>query len=226
METSLLFDPVREMLGKIITYVSLSMVALLIVVIGWAVSKGIRSLVAKILKVIKLDNLAEIAGVTKFLKKGEIKYSLSDLIALIVYWLLMLLVIMITANVLGLTIVAALIDKIVLYIPNVLAALIVLVIGALLAVFVRKIVESTAHNAGLSHASGMGMLTHTIIVIFAMIIALEQLKIGITVLSQFLTIILGSIGLALALSFGLGCKDIAAQAMSNFLAKTKSKKKE
>jgi len=147
------------------------------------------------------------------------------LIALIVYWLLMLIVIMVTANVLGLTTVAELMDKIVLYVPNVLAALIVLVIGALLAVFVRKVVETTAKNAGLTHAKGMGVLTHTVIVIFAVIIALEQLKIGITVLSQFITIILGSIGLALALSFGLGCKDLAAKAMQNFLEKTKTGRK-
>jgi len=224
MET-LFFDPAREMLEKIISFVSLSMVALLVVVVGWIVSKAIRSLVSRVLKLIKLDKLAERAGIAKFLSKGEIKYKLSDLIALIVYWLLMLIVIMVTANVLGLTTVAELMDKIVLYVPNVLAALIVLVIGALLAVFVRKVVETTAKNAGLTHAKGMGVLTHTVIVIFAVIIALEQLKIGITVLSQFITIILGSIGLALALSFGLGCKDLAAKAMQNFLEKTKTGRK-
>ena len=118
-----------------------------------------------------------------------------------------------------------LIDKIVLYIPNVLAAMIVLVIGALFAVFLRKIVETTAKNAGLTHAKQMGMLTHTIIVIFAVIIALEQLKIGITVLSQFITIIIGSIGLALALAFGLGCRDLAGKSMESFLKRTRSAKK-
>jgi len=223
MET-LLFDPVREMLEKIISFVSLSMVALIVVVVGWIIAKTVRGLVSRILKALKLDKLSERAGIAKFLSKGEIKYSLSDLIALIVYWLLMLIVIMVTANVLGLTTVAQLMDKIVLYIPNVLAAVIVLVIGALLAVFVRKVVETTAKNAGLTHAKGMGMLTHTVIVIFAIIIALEQLRIGITVLSQFITIILGSMGLALALAFGIGCKDIAARSMQNFLEKTRAKK--
>ncbi len=223
MET-LFFDPAREMLQKIVGFVSLGIVALLVVVIGWMISKAVRSLVSRVLKAIKLDKLSERAGIAKFLSKGEIKYTLSDLIALIIYWLLMLIVIMVTANVLGLTTVAELMDKIVLYIPNVIAALIVLVIGALLAVFLRKIVETTANNAGLTHARGMGLLTHTIIVIFAVIIALEQLKIGITVLSQFITIILGSIGLALALAFGLGCREIAAKAMSSFLDKAKAKK--
>jgi len=223
MET-LLFDPVREMLEKIISFVSLSMVALIVVVVGWIIAKTVRGLVSRILKALKLDKLSERAGIAKFLSKGEIKYSLSDLIALIIYWLLMLIVIMVTANVLGLTTVAQLMDKIVLYIPNVLAAVIVLVIGALLAVFVRKVVETTAKNAGLTHAKGMGMLTHTVIVIFAVIIALEQLRIGITVLSQFITIILGSMGLALALAFGMGCKDIAARSMQNFLDKTRAKK--
>ncbi|MFH2146053.1 MAG: hypothetical protein ABII75_08535 [Candidatus Omnitrophota bacterium] len=221
---SLFFDPVREMVERILSFVSLTMVAFLVVVIGWIIAKTIRSLVARVLKAVKLDKLSERAGIAKFLSKGEIKYSLSDLIAILVYWLLMLIVIMVTANVLGLTTVAELMDKIVFYIPNVLAALIVLVIGALLAVFVRKVVETTSKNAGLTHAKGMGMLAHTVIVIFAIIIALEQLKIGITILSQFITVILGSVGLALALSFGLGCKEIAAQIVKDFLEKNKVKK--
>ena len=222
---SLFFDPAREMLEKIISFVSLGMVALLVILIGWVVSKGVRSLVSRVLKLLRIDKFSEKAGIAKFLKKGDVKYPLSDLIAVIIYWMLMLVVIMVTANVLGLNTVAELMDKIVLYIPNVLAAMIVLVIGALFAVFLRKIVETTAKNAGLTHAKQMGMLTHTIIVIFAVIIALEQLKIGITVLSQFITIIIGSIGLALALAFGLGCKDIAAKSMEEFLTKTNYMKK-
>ncbi|MFH2137237.1 MAG: hypothetical protein ABII88_01845 [Candidatus Omnitrophota bacterium] len=224
MET-LFFDPAREMLEKIVGFVSLGLVALVVVIAGWIISKGVRSLVSRVLKALKLDKLSERVGISKFLAKGEIQYNLSDLIALIVYWMLMLIVIMVTANVLGLTTVAELIDKIVIYIPNVIAALMILVIGALFAVFLRKVVETTAKNAGLSHAKTMGMLTHTIILVFAVIIALEQLKIGITVLSQFITIILGSIGLALALAFGLGCREIAGKAMHDFLEKTKAKSK-
>ncbi len=222
---NLFFDPAREILEKIIGFVSTGVIALLIIVIGWIVSKSIRSLVCRILKMMKLDKLAERSGVEKFLSKGEIKYTLSDLIALIIYWLMMLIVIMITANVLGLNTLAQLMDKVVLYIPNVLVAIIILVIGALLAVFVQKVVETTAKNAGLTYAKGMGVVTHSILIIFAVIIALEQLKIGITILSQFLTIILGSIGLGLALAFGLGCKDLAGQAMQNFLERTKAGKK-
>jgi hypothetical protein len=223
MET-LFFDPAREMLEKIVSFVSLSMVALLVVVIGWIIAKGIRSLVSRVLKLLRLDKISEKAGIAKFLKKGDVKYQLSELIALIIYWLLMLIVIMLTANVLGLDAVADLMDKIVLYIPNVLAAMIVLVIGALFATFLRKVVETTSKNAGLTHAKQMGMLTHTIIMVFAVIIALEQLRIGITVLSQCITIIIGSIGLALALAFGLGCKDLAAKSMESFLSRTKNKK--
>jgi len=224
MET-LFYDPAREMLEKIVSFASLSLVALLVVVIGWIVSKGVRSLVARVLKKMQLDKLAERSGIAKFLSKGEVKYTLSDLIALIIYWLLMLITLMITANVLGLTVVAELMDTVVLYIPNVLAALMVLVIGALLAVFVCKVVETTSKNAGLTHAKTMGVLTHTIILVFSVVIALEQLKIGVTILTQCITIIIGSVGLAAALAFGLGCKDLAAKAMLSFLETTKSANK-
>lgn len=222
---NLFFDPALEILEKIISFVFLSIVALLVVFIGWVFAKGIRSLVSRGLKLIKLDKLSEKAGISRFLSKGDVKYKLSDLIALIIYWLIMLVVIMVTANVLGLSTVAALMDRIVLYIPNVLAAIIVLVIGALFAVFLRRIVETTAKNTGLTHAKEMGMITHAIIIIFAVMISLEQLRIGIAVLSQFITIIIGSVGLAFALAFGLGCRDIAAKSMEAFLKKTNSTNK-
>ena len=224
MET-LLFDPAMEMLQKIIDFVSSGFVALIVIIIGWIIAKGIRSLVSRVLKALKVDKLSERTGVAKYLSKGEVKYKLSDLIALLIYWMMMLIVIMVTANVLHLTTVAELIDKIVIYIPNVLAALIILVFGALFAVFLRKIVETTAKNSGLSHAKGMGMLTHAIIVVFSVTIALEQLKIGITVLSQFITIILGSVGLAVGLAFGLGCKDLAGKFMHDFMIKHDNKAK-
>jgi len=220
---ALLFDPAREILEKIISFVWLSLVALVVIIIGWLLSKAIHNLVLNILKVIRLDKLSEKAGIAKFLSKGGIKYSLAELISVIIYWLLMLVVIMVTANLLGLDTVAQLMDKVVQYIPNVLTALIVMFFGALLAVFVRNIVETTAKNAGLTHAKSMGMLTHTVIIIFSVMIALEQLRIGTTVISQVVSIVFGSVGLAIALAFGLGCRDIAAEAMRNFLEKHKAK---
>ncbi len=223
MET-LFFDPAREVLEKMVSFISLSLVALIIIGVGWVLAKSARGIISRILKAIKLDKLGESSGLSEYLRKGDIKYTISDLVAVIVYWLIMLIVIMITANVLGLTIVAELLDKIVLYIPNVLAAMIVLVIGSLFAVFLRRVVETTAENAGLSHSRGLGMLVHVIIVVFAVIIALEQLRIGITILSQFLTIILGSVGLALALAFGLGSKEIAGEAVRDLMEKTRNKK--
>ena len=221
---SLFLDPAKEILVKVISFVWLSMVALVIIVIGWLLSKGIRSIVSRILKALKVDRLSEKAGIAKFLAKGGVSGNLSDLIAVIVYWLFMLVVVMVTANVLGLKSVAALMDKIVLYIPNLLAALIVLFAGALLAVFLKKLVQTAARNAGMAHARSMGFIAHSVIMLFAVIIALEQLKIGVSVLSQFITILFGSIGLALALSFGLGCRGIAEEAVRSFLEKQKNKK--
>ncbi len=220
----LIFDPAREMLEKIVKFVSIGIVALLVILIGWIVSKAVRSLTSKMLKAVNIDKLSERSGLAKYLYKGDVRYELSDLIALIIYWLLMMVVIMVTANVVGLTTVDELMDKIILYIPNVIVALFILVLGASSAIFLRKLVETTAKNAGLTHARSLGVLTHTVMIVFAVFIALGQLKIGITILAQVITIVLGSLGLAFALAFGLGCRDIAGKIMQEFLEKSKAKK--
>ena len=93
---SLFLDPAKEILVKVISFVWLSMVALVIIVIGWLLSKGIRSIVSRILKALKVDRLSEKAGIAKFLAKGGVSGNLSDLIAVIVYWLFMLVVVMVT----------------------------------------------------------------------------------------------------------------------------------
>jgi hypothetical protein len=97
----------------------------------------------------------------------------------------------------------------------------VLVLGSFLANFMAGIVRTAASNAGVSSAKLLGKITQAILIIFAVIIAIEQLNIATAFIAFAVNIILASIGLALALAFGLGCKDIAAKAMSDALNKIK-----
>jgi len=221
---TMLLDPAVEIIQRMINFVILSLGGLLVIAIGWIVAKMVRTVVSRLLKALRVDTLAEKSGFTRVLERGDIHYQLSDLIAVVIYWFIVMVSILVAANVMGLSVVANLLDKIVLYIPNVIAAIMVMVIGALLAVFMRKIVETAAGHAGLTHASGMGMLTHTIIMVFAVIMALDHLNIGNRIPAYVVMVAVSAIGLALALAFGLGCKDIAADALRTFLDKTKGKK--
>ena len=124
-------------------------------------------------------------------------------------------------NALNLTVASDLLSKLVAYIPNIIIAIFVLVLGAFLASFVAGIVRTAAGNAGIGSAKLLGKISQTILIVFAVIIAIEQLNIATAFIAFAVNIILASVGLALALAFGLGCKDIAAKAMADILNKVK-----
>ena len=214
-------DPVKAMLIKIWSYIPTIMGAIVILVIGWIIAKFVEAIVVRALKAIRLDVVSDKAGIANMLAQGEIKWTLSELIGVIVYWIVMLSVLAAALNVLNLTVASDLLSKLVAYIPNIIIAMFVLVLGSFLAGFVAGIVRTTASNAGLGNAKLLAKITQSILIIFAVIVAIEQLNIATAFIAFAVNIILASIGLALALSFGLGCKDIAAKAMADLLGKIK-----
>jgi small-conductance mechanosensitive channel len=197
---------------------------LIIFLVGWFVSKLIRTLVVKGLKVIKLDELASRIELDELLTKGGIKYSLSGLIGVICYWLVLLVTAVVALNAVNLPIAADLLNRVVQYIPNIVAAIFILILGMFVATMLKNIVQTAANNAGVAQANLLSKIVEVAIMLFAIAIALEQLNIGAKIIELTITVLLGSLGLALALAFGLGCKDIAAKVVAELLDSIKNKK--
>ena len=196
---------------------------LIILVVGWLISKVIRSVVTKGLRAIKLDDLSDRIELDAVLEKGGITYSLSELIGVICYWLALLVTFMVAVNSVGLTIAAELLNKVVLYIPNVIAAIFILILGMFIATLLKNIVQTAANNAGVSQVKFLSKVVEVIIMVFAIFVALEQLNIGIRITELTLSIVLGAVGLGLALAFGLGCKEIAGRYVGDLIEKLKKK---
>jgi hypothetical protein len=214
-------DPVKAMLIKIWGYVPTIVGAILILVVGWLIAKLIEAAVVKVLKMLKLDAASDKAGITNVLAQGDIKGALSELIGGVVYWLVILVVVATVLNALNLTIAADILSKLVAYIPNILGAIFVLILGSFLATFVAAIVRTTASNAGISNSKALAEITKIILIIFATIMAIEQLGIGVAIMNLAISITLASIGIAIALAFGLGCKDMAAKFLTDLMGKMK-----
>jgi hypothetical protein len=215
--TFVVVDPVKAMLVKIWSYIPSLAGAIVILVVGWLIAKLVEVIVARVLKTVRLDMASDKAGISNVLAQGEIRLTLSELIGAVVYWLVILVVIATALNALNLTIAADLVSRLVGYVPNILGAIFILVLGAFLANFIGAIVRTSASNAGIRNAKGLGKITQTLLVIFAVIIAIEQLQIASALIVLSVNVILISIGLGLALAFGLGCKDIAGKAMSDMI---------
>jgi hypothetical protein len=214
-------DPVKAMLIKIWSYIPTIVGAIIILVIGWIIAKFVEAIVVRGLKAARLDVISDKAGLANMLAQGDIKWTLSELIGVIIYWIVMLSVLAAALNALNLTVAGDLLSRLVAYIPNIIVAIFVLVLGSFLASFVSGIVRTTASNAGLGNAKLLAKITQTVLIVFAVIIAIEQLNIATAFIAFAVNIILASIGLGAALAFGLGCKDIAAKSMQDLMNKVK-----
>jgi len=218
-----LLEPARNVLTQISQFMVNVLLFIVILIIGWLISKLFKAVVTKALKTIQIDTLASKIELDKILSKGGITYSLSELIGIICYWLGLLVTFMVAINAIGLTIAAELLNKVVLYIPNVISGIFILIIGMFAATALKNIVKTAANNAGFGQGKVLGQIVEVVVMIFTIFVGLEQLNIGVRVTELTVGIILGSLGLALALAFGLGCRDIAGKFVAELVEKLNKK---
>ncbi|MCF7887901.1 MAG: hypothetical protein K9L76_01335 [Candidatus Omnitrophica bacterium] len=216
---SLIAEPGKEMLKKIGEYIPAVLGSLVILIIGWIIAKIIQKLARKFLDLIRFEKFAEKAGISEALSKGNIKNNATQLLSALVYWFIMILVLVMVVNALGLTVASQLLDGLLGYIPNVIAAVFVLVLGLFLANLVSGIVRTAASNAKLPKPEVLAGLSQWAIVIFAVTASLRQLGIAPFLVSTTFYILFGGICLALSLAFGLGGKDVAAKLLEDFRSK-------
>lgn len=209
--TFVVVDPVKAMLIRIWSYIPAMAGAIVILIVGWLIAKLVEAVVARVLKAIRLDTASDKAGLSNMLAQGEIKLTVSELIGAVLYWIVILVVIATALGTLNLTIAADLVARLIEYVPNILGAIFILIVGTFLADFLAAIIRTAASNAGMKKSNLLAKITKTTLVIFAVIIAIEQLKIASTLIVLAVNIILISIGIGIALAFGLGCKDIAGK---------------
>lgn len=195
---------------QLASFIPQLLAALLLLFVGWILANLARTGVIKLLDLLRFDSLADKTGIEAFLKQGHVDISLGRLIANLVYWVIIFIVIVTVANSLGLHLVAELFNKIVLYIPNVIVAILVLVFGILIARIMNRLVFAYLTNIGVQGALTISTLSEYAMIIFVVFVALEQLEIGTTLLTAAFQIGFGAIGLALALAFGLGGREWAA----------------
>lgn len=191
--------------------------AFVILIVGLIIAKVLKYIVEHGLELVRFEVITEKAGMDNFLKQGGIKKTTVEILALLVYWLVILLTLLTAFNALGLGIVSDLFRRVALFIPNVIVAVLILAIGLYFARFISDTVVTYARNVGLTDAELMGRLTRYAIMIFVIITALVQVNIGNELLMEAFRFLFGGICLALALAFGLGGQKWASGALDRFV---------
>ena len=196
--------------------------AVAIILLGWVLCNIIKRIVVRILKLCQFDMLAERAGIKQILDRGGIKQAPSDILGLLVFWFLFLIAIVTTLETLNLSGATDTLHTIYLYIPKIVAALVTLILGLYFANFLESVTRTSCANAGLEAAPSIGRAAYigTTIVVVAGIF--EILDIASEIVIWAFILVFGAVCLALALSFGLGGKEVAGRFLEKWLEQKKN----
>ena len=221
---STVFQPVEQMWANVLGFLPMLVSVLVILLVGWMFATLVQKVITRFLKLARLDTVSEKIGISNILTKGDINYTLSEIIGVLIYWLLMLVVFLMAVNALQLTVAAELLNQVILYVPNVIASVFILVLGIFFASIIANTVRATAANAGIQQARSLGQFTQVIVVVFTIIEALNQLRIDTEILQLVIKAVLAALALGIGLAIGLGCKDMAAKYVGQLIDSFRSKK--
>ncbi|MEL7312544.1 MAG: mechanosensitive ion channel domain-containing protein [Pseudomonadota bacterium] len=220
------FESVREVLPdpvefweKIASAAPNVLAAIALLVFGHFIAKFIGFAIARILKKVGLDRLGEKAGLNDMAERTGLSMTASDVFGKIIYWLIFLTFLISAADALGLERVSDTINGFVAYLPKLIGALMVLIIGLFAAQFVRSIVEAALGSINLGYEKAVGTLIYAIIVIVVTSLAIGQLEVETDLLNQVISIVLMACAAAVALAMGLGTRDVAGNIVAGVYAR-------
>jgi flagellar biosynthesis protein FliQ len=203
--------PLRGLLLEIGNFLPRLGVALAVLLVGWLLAKGFRLAVVKALRALNFHILTERAGIDGFLQQGGTERDTTDWIGTIANALVLIASLIVAFNSLGLTQVTDLLGKVLLFVPRVLVALLVVVFGSYFSRFVANAVQRYFRAAGISDAEILARVARYAVMVFVLLLAIDHLDIGGGLIQQTFLILLAGVVLALALAFGLGARERAAE---------------
>lgn len=209
----------QSILEGVVSFIPGLVVAVIIILIGWLIGAALSKVVEQILKAIKIDAALTSAGLDKVVNKGGFKLNSGKFLGELVKWFVIVVFLVAAFDVLGLTQVNDFLRGVVIgYLPQVIAAVLILLIAVVVGEAMRKVVIASAKAADLQSSNLMGSVTKWAIWIFAALAALFQLGIAATFIQTLFTGAVIALALALGLSFGLGGQDAARE----YVAKLRS----
>lgn len=210
-------DPFFRFWDRVIMILPNVVAGLLLLFVGLILARMLRGVIERILHAAKVDDTLEIIGMNEVLSRVGFGRSPSYALGFLAYWLVVLAFLVSASNAVQLTIVSELLERFTLFMPKIISAVLVLAGGVVLGHFLAQIVTNAANSNHIGGAMTLGKITQITTVLFTGIIALEQIGINVDILTNSIQVVLGSIGLTLALAFGLGGKEVAQELIRDLL---------
>lgn len=220
-QIDVMLEPLRVFLRQVGDFLPRLALALVVLLVGWFLAKAARFAIVKGLRAVNFHVVTQRAGLDGFLRDGGIESDSTEILGLLVYWVVILGALLIAFNSLGLAYVTDLLMRVLLFVPRVMVAILILAFGAYFARFIGNAITAYCRNVHLQDAELLGRLAQYAIVTFVVLIALDQVNIGGDIVRQSFLIVLAGLVFALALAFGLGGREWAAEMLERWWPRRK-----
>lgn len=202
----------QDLSSGVISFLPILVAAIVIFIVGWVVGVVLGKAVAQLIRALKVDNALRSAGVEETLRRAGFALDAGAFLGGLVKWFLVTVFLVAALDVLGLTQVNAFLQQVVLlYLPQVIIAVLILLVAAVIAEAMQNVVVGAAKAAEVAHAHFLGSVTRWAIWVFAILTALFQLGVAQPFIQTLFTGVVIALSLAVGLSFGLGGQQAASE---------------
>lgn len=191
----------------------------IIVIVGWLVAGLVQKGVAALLRTVKFNELAQRSGFAGFVRNMGSETDSAEMIGAVVKWFIRLIALVVAFDALGLPAVSDVLRQLLLWLPNVVVALAVLVIAGLAANALSSVVRGAATEGGLDNPDFLARLASGMVWAFGIVVAVSQIGIATVLINTLFMAVVGAVALALGLAFGLGGRDTASQIVRTWYVK-------
>ncbi len=220
-------DSLNRFLEKVLIFFPNLLAMITILVVGFLIAWIFKKLLFRFLKAIQFDRVSRQWGLADVLSKGGMTYSPANLLSRFFYWVIVFVTLILGINALEVAATQNLIAQFFNYLPHLFAAVLILVIGYLIAIFLGQATLIAAVNAQMESAKLLSRLVRWFLIVFSVTVALYQLGIAEKVITAAFSVIFGGMVLALAIAFGWGGRELAKEFLERVYKKSeKSDEKE
>lgn len=196
--------------------------ALILLIVGWFVASIIGGVVGKLAHAAHFDHIGDRTGINDFLGKTGSKVTPSGILGKVIKWAIFLIFVELAAEQLRLPQVTQIIDRALAFIPNIVVAILIVLVGAWLAQLLGGVVRGALLEAKIGGANALSQVTYGAVLAFAIIAALNQLQVAQIVIDGLYLAVLAALALAFGLAFGLGGREAAAQLANEWTGNAKA----
>ncbi len=210
-------DAFAASLATVVAFLPRLLASLLIIAVGWVVASLLGRAVTAMLRAIRLNELAQRSGLSEFIRNMGFRATTADVIGIVTRWFVRLIALVVAFDALGLPAVSSVLNELPLWLPNLVVALVVLMVWGLAAGALSRLVKATATEAGFSNPDTLAAIARIAAWSFAVVVAINQLGIATVLINTLMIGLVGALAIAAGLAFGLGGRDRAALALEKWV---------